>query len=70
MSISKAYSKADLSVVQPFDFTRLIFTSIIAYFAFDEIIDIYSLIGALIIVSGTIFIAPKRRKNYNQANNL
>jgi len=70
MSMSKAYSKADLSLVQPFDFTRLIFISIIAYFAFDEIIDIYSLIGALIIVSGTIFIAPKRKKYYNQNSDL
>lgn len=67
MSMSTAYSKADLSLVQPFDFTRLIFTSVISYFAFDEIIDFWTTIGALIILAGTIFIAPKSKKIYNPA---
>jgi len=65
MSMSIAYSKADLSAVQPFDFTRLIFISIISYFAFDEVIDLWSGLGALIILIGTIFIAPKSNKKYN-----
>ncbi len=66
MAMSTAYSKADLSVVQPFDFTRLIFISIISYFAFDEVIDLWSGLGALIILAGTIFIAPKSNKKYNE----
>lgn len=65
MSMSHAYSKADLSVVQPFDFTRLIFTAIIAYFAFDEVLDMWSALGAFIILSGTIFIAPKGKRKYD-----
>lgn len=65
LSMSNAYSKADLNIVQPFDFTRLIFISIISYFAFDEVIDIYSALGAAIIMAGTIFVAPKRNKVYN-----
>ncbi len=67
LSMSKSYSKADLNIVQPFDFTRLIFISIISYFAFDEVIDAYSAIGAAIIMMGTIFVAPKRNKVYNGA---
>lgn len=67
MSMSTAYSKVDLSVVQPYDFTRLIFISIISYFAFDEVIDKYCIIGSLIILAGTIFIAPKSKKEYNEA---
>ncbi len=66
LSLSKAYSKADLSVVQPFDFTRLIFTAIISYFAFGEVIDAFSIIGSLIILSGTIFIASKNKKKYDE----
>lgn len=59
MSIS--YSKSDLSVVQPFDFTRLIFTAIIAYFAFDETIDLWVVFGAILILCGTIFVTPRRK---------
>ena len=60
--ISSAYSKADLSYVQPFDFTRLIFTAIISYFAFGEIIDVWVVIGSLVILSGVIIVMPKRRR--------
>ncbi len=69
IAMSSAYSKADLNIVQPFDFTRLVFISIIAYFAFDEIIDLYSVIGAIIIMFGTIFVAPKKNKVYNNTDN-
>ncbi|HLD76985.1 MAG TPA: DMT family transporter, partial [Rickettsiales bacterium] len=67
IAMSNAYKNTDLNIVQPFDFTRLIFISIIAYFAFDEVIDLYSIIGATIIMIGTIFVAPKRNKVYNAA---
>ncbi len=65
MSLSTAYSKADLSVVQPFDFTRLIFTSIISYFAFGEVLDFWSGCGAMVILIGTIFVAPKGKGKYD-----
>lgn len=59
--ISNAYAKADLSLVQPFDFTRLIFTSIISYFAFGEVIDLWVIIGSLVILGGVIIVVPRRR---------
>lgn len=65
MSMSTAFSKADLSVVQPFDFTRLIFTAIISYFAFDEVLDFWSAFGAFVILLGTIFVAPKGKAKYD-----
>jgi len=61
MSIS--YSKTDLSVLQPFDFTRLIFTAIISYFAFDEIVDFWVVFGAILILCGTIIVTPRRKAN-------
>ena len=57
--ISKAYSKADMSVVQPFDFTRLIFASVIAYLMFDEVIDLWTMVGAIIILASTIYITHR-----------
>lgn len=60
--ISNAYTKADLSYVQPFDFTRLIFTAIISYFAFGEVIDFWVIFGSLVILLGVILVMPKRQK--------
>ena len=60
--ISNAYAKTDLSVVQPFDFTRLIFTAIISYFAFGEVIDSWVICGSLVILSGAILVMPKHKK--------
>lgn len=62
LSMSIAYSKTSLSVLQPFDFTRLIFTALIAYFVFGEIVDIWVIIGSLVILFGVIIVAPKRRE--------
>jgi drug/metabolite transporter (DMT)-like permease len=58
--VSISYSKTDLSIVQPFDFSRLIFTAIISYFAFGEVVDIWVIIGSLIILFGVIIVAPKQ----------
>lgn len=62
-SISYAYTKSDLSILQPFDFTRLIFTSIIAYFVFGEKLDIWVMIGSLVIFTGVITILPRKKLN-------
>ena len=62
--LSKSYSKADLSIVQPFDFTRLIFSALIGYFIFDEKVDLLTIVGSLIILCGLLIAFPK--KNINQ----
>ena len=58
--IAEAYSKNELSILQPFDFSRLIFTSFLAYFVFNEKIDIWVFIGSLIILFGLILIIKKK----------
>jgi S-adenosylmethionine uptake transporter len=58
--IAEAYSKNDLSILQPFDFSRLIFTSLVAYFIFDEKLDIWVFVGSLIILFGLILIVKKK----------
>lgn len=58
--ISNAYGKSDLSYVQPFDFTRLIFTAIISYYCFDEVIDIWVVVGSVVILCGVISLMPKK----------
>ncbi len=58
---AKAYTKSDLSLLQPFDFTRLIFTAIISYFAFGETIDFWVVLGSLVILCGVIIVIPKHQ---------
>jgi drug/metabolite transporter (DMT)-like permease len=61
-AMSRAYSKADISVVQPFDFTRLIFISVIAYFAFGETLNIWIVIGSSLIFLSTIYLSKAAKK--------
>ncbi len=65
--ISNSYAKADLSYVQPFDFTRLIFTAIISYFAFGEVIDFWVIVGSLVILGGVIIVMPRKKSKKLQA---
>lgn len=60
--MNKAYKGAQMSVVMPFDFSRLIFTTVLAYLFFSEIIDIWTLVGALIIFSSAVYIAHRESR--------
>ncbi len=54
-SISKAVQKADISKLAPYDFSRLIFTAVIAYLVFYEIPDFYTVLGAIIIIASSTY---------------
>ena len=58
----KAYANADIVVLTPFDFTRLIFTAIFAYFAFSEVPTVPAFMGSAIIVASAAYIAYRERK--------
>jgi len=60
--MNKAYKNSEMSVVMPLDFSRLIFTTIFAYLFFAEIIDIWTLLGSLIIFSSSIYIANREAR--------
>ncbi|MBN8530855.1 MAG: DMT family transporter [Alphaproteobacteria bacterium] len=50
-----AFKFADVKTVIPFDFTRLVFTAILAYLVFGEVLDFWTAIGAAIIMAGSIY---------------
>ena len=56
----EAYKHAEMTVLMPFDFTRLLFTSALAYFFFGEKIDAVTLTGAGIIVLASIIAAREK----------
>lgn len=58
----RAYSKADVGVLMPFDFSRLIFITILSYVFYNEIIDFWTLVGSLIILGSSVYIVRHTRK--------
>jgi drug/metabolite transporter (DMT)-like permease len=58
----KAYHSADLLIVAPIDFTRLLFTACLTYFFFGETLSRTTIIGSLLIMLATIYMARKESK--------
>jgi len=58
----RAYQHAPMVVLMPFDFTRLIFTAVLAYACFGETLDGPTLVGGLIIVASTVYIVHREAR--------
>ncbi|MFO0996288.1 MAG: DMT family transporter [Alphaproteobacteria bacterium] len=56
---ARAFVLTQTSVLMPFDYTRLVFVGIVGYFAFDEVPDPWTLLGAGIIVASALYIAHR-----------
>ncbi|MBA2655311.1 MAG: hypothetical protein H0U71_09660 [Gammaproteobacteria bacterium] len=63
-AIFQAYRFADLTLLLPFDFSRLLATLLLAYIFFGEIMDIWSGVGAVIILSSGIYIVHREAKTH------
>lgn len=57
--LTRAYQRADMVALMPFDFTRLLFTAMLAYCFFGEVLDGRTALGALIIVVSALYIARR-----------
>lgn len=55
----KAYSMATVVSLMPFDFTRLLFTSVFAYLFFSETLDETTFIGSMVVLISAISIARR-----------
>ena len=62
LTLNHAFKLVDVSMTQPYSFLNLVFASIIGYFVFDEIPDLFTWIGALIIFTGVIIISYREMK--------
>jgi drug/metabolite transporter (DMT)-like permease len=65
-SLAKAYSLADVVKLTPYDFSRLIFTSILAYFVFGETSDVHTWVGAAIIITSALLNARRDAKSADE----
>ena len=61
LAAAHAVREADMAVVMPIRFTRLIFAALIGYFLFQEIPDTYTWIGGMMIFSASMYIAFRER---------
>lgn len=57
--LAQAMHEADLTVILPFDFTKLIWVALIAFVAFGEIPTLATWIGGAIIFSAGVYIAHR-----------
>ena len=56
-TMTRAFAAAPVSVTQPVVFTQLIWSVLIGFFLFEEAIDIWVIVGGIMIVSAATFIA-------------
>jgi drug/metabolite transporter (DMT)-like permease len=60
--LARAYVRADMVMLMPFDFSRLVFTALMAYALFGETMDGYTIGGSLLIVGSTVYIAHREAR--------
>ena len=54
-----ALKHGDVTVLMPFDFMGMVFTAIIAYIAFQEVIEPWTLAGSIVIVISSVYVAQR-----------
>ena len=59
LMLARALARADMVVLMPIDFTRLIFISFFAYVMFGETLTASTLWGSLLIVGSAVYIAHR-----------
>ena len=56
VGITRAFASADASFVMPFDFLRLPFATLCGFALFNEIPNVWTLIGGLLIFATTYYL--------------
>lgn len=58
-ALIRAYTAGEASAIAPFDYLRLPFAGLAGWFVFAELPTVWTLLGALIIVASTLYIAHR-----------
>lgn len=56
LCLSYAIKSADMSVILPFDFVRLVFAAFFAFLFFNELLDVWTVLGSIIIITSAVYI--------------
>jgi S-adenosylmethionine uptake transporter len=68
IAVFKAFQYANLSVLAPFDFSRIVFSTALDVMLFSIAVNLNTIMGALVIVSSSVYIVWKKEE-YKQQNN-
>lgn len=60
--VVRAYSYAETSAMAPFDYTRLLFATLVGYLIFAEVPDIWTGVGSAILIGATFYIARREAR--------
>ena len=58
----RALASTDATAIYPFDFTRLVFAALIGFAAFGEVPDLWTWVGAAVIVSSSLYVAHRESR--------
>jgi drug/metabolite transporter (DMT)-like permease len=61
MLLIKALEAAPASVLQPFNYTLLVFATVIGYLVFDNLPDLWTIAGAAIVVASGLYTIYRER---------
>lgn len=61
-AVSKAFSKGDVTLILPFFFFNIVWSSLFAYFLFGEKLDQPTAMGAAVIIGATLYAAYQSRR--------
>jgi drug/metabolite transporter (DMT)-like permease len=61
--MTDAYRRAPASVVSPFFYATLIWTTVIGYLVWGEVPDVYVLVGSAMLLMSGIYVAMVTRPN-------
>jgi len=65
--LTRAYTAGELTVIAPFDFTRIIIAGLLGFFIFGELPDGWSVVGATIIMLSCAYIVHREATLRKQA---
>jgi drug/metabolite transporter (DMT)-like permease len=58
-TLMKSFSLADVSALEPVNFTRLVWGALFGFWFFNEVPDLYTWIGGFMIISATSYVAHR-----------
>ena len=64
-----AYSQAPAAVISPFNYAQLIGAAILGYFIFNDVPDLWTWVGAGVIISSGLYLGHRERIRYRMAKN-
>ena len=57
--LTRAYGAGEMTIIAPFDFTRIIIAGLLGYFIFNELPDAWGIVGAAVIMASCAYIVHR-----------